>query len=98
MDKTGSTQGMPLRINPPNKAIIIIIIKEGPGYFEALDVSTFKGAANKKLRLLSAITTCASNALAFINFLLKLKVVSKSLASADKEIIGSITGNPKPVC
>ena len=98
MDKTGRTQGMPLRINPPNKAIIIIIKKEDIGYFETFDVSTSRGAVNKKLRLLSAITNCASNCLAFINFLLKIKVASKCLAFADKEIIGSITGNPKSVC
>ena len=64
---------MPLRINPPNKAVIIIIIKEGTGYFETFDVSTSRGTVNKKLRLLSAIINCASNCLAFINFLLKQK-------------------------
>ena len=32
------------------------------------------------------------------NELLKIKVASKCLAFADKEIIGSITGNPKSVC
>ena len=72
MDKTGRTQGMPLRINPPNKAIIIIIKKEDIGYFETFDFSTSRGAVNKKLRLLSVITNCASNFLAFINFLLKI--------------------------
>ena len=70
MDKTGRTQGMPLRIIPPNKATIIIIKKEDNGYLETFDVSTFKGEENKKLWLLSTTINCASNCLVFINFLL----------------------------